>query len=406
MLRANEETAAAQHRREQLDSVIQGLNIRIEKDKKELVSAFSRNSFAYFSLPLLKKAVEMLNNASEETESVPEMTAASIDYILNRGVCICGTCISEGSAAEKHLLAEKAKQPPESIGSLVRRYREQAMDYISSTDDYYSFIESRFSALRADQRELGFRIDERTSLDETLKGAKDVSQLEKQYQDAEKRVKEYERQRNSLAETIGACKKDISNFERALESYGKANQKNAKISLNIEYSQAVFDWVGEAYRSREATVRSKLEEKVNTNFGMMYHGSRTISIDEKYRVKYIDVTTEESDGLKAVKSFAFVAGLVDLAKEALSADSSREADVGPQYYPLVMDAPFSNVDETHIRNISKILPASAEQVIIAVMQKDWEPASAIMAPVVGKSYRIEKDNDQDGHEIDTMTHIR
>ena len=64
-------------------------------------------------------------------------------------------------------------------------------------------------------------------------------------------------------------------------------------------------------------VRGRLEEKVNANFGMMYHGSRTVTIDDKYRVKYIDVTTEESDGLKAVKSFAFVSGLVDLAKEAL-----------------------------------------------------------------------------------------
>ena len=401
LLRANEETAAAQHRREQLETVIQGLENRIEKDKKELVSSFSRNSFAYFSLPLLKNVVTMLDNASEDTESVPEMTAASIDYILKRKVCICGTCISEGSAAERNLLAEKAKQPPESIGSLVRRYREQAMDYISSSDDYYASIESKFSTLRSDQRERGFRIDERAALDESLKGAKDVAALEKQYQDAEKRAKDFERQKSSLLESIGACKKDIANYEKALESYGKANAKNAKIALNIEYAQAVFDWVSEAYKSRESSVRAKLEEKVNSNFGLMYHGSRTITIDEKYRVKYIDVTTEESDGLKAVKSFAFVSGLVDLAKEAL-----KEADIGPQYYPLVMDAPFSNVDETHIRNISKILPASAEQVIIAVMQKDWEPAAEIMNSVVGKSYRIEKDRDADGVEIDTMTHIK
>ena len=406
LLRANEETAAAQHRREQLDIIIKNLEDRIEKDKKELVSAFSRNSFAFFSLPLLKNAVQMLNEASDDTESVPEMTAASIDYILKRRRCICGTMISDGSAAEQNLLLEKAKQPPESIGSLVRRYREQAMEYISSSDDYYEIIQSKFSTLRNDQRELGFRIDERTALEESLKGAKDVSLLEKQYQNAENRLKEFEQSKNIILQTIGSCKKDISNYERALESFGKANEKNAKIALNIEYAQATFDWVAEAYKNRESSVRARLEEKVNCNFSKMYHGTRTIAIDEKYRVKYIDVTTEESEGLKAVKSFAFVSGLVDLAKEALTSEKSKEADTGPQYYPLVMDAPFSNVDETHIRNISQILPASAEQVIIAVMQKDWEPAADIMAPVVGKSYQIEKQLDQDGKEIDTISHIR
>ncbi len=406
LLRANEETAAAQKRREQLDGIIRALEDRIVRDKKDLVSAFSRNSFAFFSLPILKKAVEMLNSSEDETESVPEMTAASIDYILKRGVCICGTCISEGSAAEKHLLCEKAKQPPESIGSMVRRYREQAMDYISSSDNYYESIESRIATLRADQRELGLRIDERASLNESLKSAKDVATLEQQYQTAERRVKEFGKRKEALLETIGSCKRDISNYEKALETLTKANQKNARISLNIDYAQAVFDWVSEAYYSRESIVRGRLEEKVNANFGMMYHGSRTVIIDDKYRVKYIDVTTEESDGLKAVKSFAFVSGLVDLAKEALSSDSSKEADTTPQYYPLVMDAPFSNVDEIHIKNISKILSQSAEQVIIAVMQKDWEPAAEIMAPLVGKAYRIEKDHDIDGKEIDTMTHIK
>lgn len=406
LLRANEETAAAQKRREQLDNIIKSLEDRIAQDKKDLVSAFSRNSFAFFSLPILKMTVEMLNNSEDETESVPEMTAASIDYILRRGVCICGTCISEGSATEKNLLCEKAKQPPESIGSLVRRYREQAMDYISSSDNYYEAIKSRIATLRADQRERGLRIDERASLVESLRGAKDVATLEQQYQISERRVKEFDKRKEALLETIGSCKRDISNYERALETLTKANQKNARISLNIDYAQAVFDWVSEAYYSREGIVRERLEEKVNANFGMMYHGSRTVTIDDKYRVKYIDVTTEESDGLKAVKSFAFVSGLFDLAKEALNSDSSKEANTTPQYYPLVMDAPFSNVDEIHIKNISSILSRSAEQVIIAVMQKDWEPAAEIMAPLVGKSYRIEKDHDADGKEIDIMTHIK
>ena len=406
LLRANEQTASSQKRREQLNTVIKGLQERIEKDKKELVSVFSRNSFAYFSLPLLKKAVEMLEAASDAIESVPNMDSSAIDYILARKVCICGTIISPGSAAEHCLLAEKAKQPPEHIGSVVRRYREQALDYISSSDDYYEIMETRFAALRNDQRELSLRMDEQADLDEALRDAKDIHALEQQYQNACRMVEGFNAKQREMIETIGSCKRDIANFERALESYSKANQKNVKISTNIDYAQAVLDWVSEAYKSREGSVREKLEEKVNSNFARMYHGSRTIMIDDRYRVKYLDVTTEESDGLKAVKSFAFVAGLVDLAKEALSSDKSKEANIGPQYYPLVMDAPFSNVDETHIRNISQILPASAEQVIIAVMQKDWEPAAKIMAPVVGKSYHIEKDRDKYGKEIDTMSHIR
>ena len=82
----------------------------------------------------------------------------------------------------------------------------------------------------------------------------------------------------------------------------------------------------------------------------------------------------------------------------------QEMQLG-QVYPLVMDAPFSNVDEIHIDNICKILPQTANQVIMAVMQKDWGYAANDLAPFVGKSYVIAKDIDAEGHEIDTSTHI-
>ena len=40
------------------------------------------------------------------------------------------------------------------------------------------------------------------------------------------------------------------------------------------------------------------------------------------------------------------------------------------------------------------------------MKKDWEPASEIMESYVGRSYIIEKDKNQDGKDIDTMSHIK
>lgn len=142
---------------------------------------------------------------------------------------------------------------------------------------------------------------------------------------------------------------------------------------------------------------------MNDNFAKMYHGERSIVIDDKYRVKYADITTEESDGLKAVKSFAFIASLVSMAKDKILDDD--EMQLG-QVFPLVMDAPFSNVDEIHIDNICKILPKTANQVIMAVMQKDWEYAAVNLDKFVGKSYTIAKDRDAENKEIDTATHIR
>ena len=64
-----------------------------------------------------------------------------------------------------------------------------------------------------------------------------------------------------------------------------------------------------------------------------------------------------------------------------------------------MDAPFSNVDEQHIKNISVILPEIAEQVILIIMKKDWTFAEETMGSKVGASYQIEKVDNSDTYSM-------
>ena len=68
----------------------------------------------------------------------------------------------------------------------------------------------------------------------------------------------------------------------------------------------------------------------------------------------------------------------------------KDSGIPSEAYPLVMDAPFSNADEIHTANISKVLPQIAEQVIMFVMQKDWNFAEPVMIQRVGKKYRLNK----------------
>ena len=101
--------------------------------------------------------------------------------------------------------------------------------------------------------------------------------------------------------------------------------------------------------------------------------------------------TGDSEGLLRVKNFAFIAGLVALAKEKIVTDIGESTvDLSSEPYPLVMDAPFSNADENHTKNISRILPEVAEQVIMFVMRKDWNYAEKVMNDKVGAMYKLKK----------------
>ena len=130
---------------------------------------------------------------------------------------------------------------------------------------------------------------------------------------------------------------------------------------------------------------------MNEIFSNMYHGKRNIYIDDKYYVtlKNVDGSiTKPSTGLETVKNFAFITGLVALAKEKILGNGG--INISSEPYPLVMDAPFSNADEEHVKNIAKLVPQVAEQVLIFVMEKDWQHAKKVMGHKVGKTYFLNK----------------
>ena len=91
----------------------------------------------------------------------------------------------------------------------------------------------------------------------------------------------------------------------------------------IEYAEEIHDWLVENYSQKEETILEALETKVNEIFERMYHGHRRVVIDQRYRVSLLttiadkEIAAGESEGSNRVKNFAFIAGLVALAKEKL-----------------------------------------------------------------------------------------
>lgn len=379
---------------------------RLERNQSEMVRSFNNRTFAYFGLPAIKASLEFLEKQNDKAggvkECIPAMEQDAIDYLIKRGTCICGTRLEPGKMPYLKVMDERRVLPPEHVGDAVRQYKTKSEGYLAGTEDFKKNIESKFKEYRATKRQIMKIQNELEALAGEVMDDTEARKIESNRRSAHIKYTEAKQDYDACNRKLGECNSNIVNCQKAIDKFAKSSVKNQRTARLISYAQHVYDWLLDTYKGKEDVVRKELQKRVNQNFSKMYHGERAIEIDEKYRVKYLDITTEESDGLKAVKSFAFIASLVSMAKDKILDDS--DVKLG-QEYPLVMDAPFSNVDEIHIDNICKILPKTANQVIMAVMQKDWEYASTNLQNYVGKSYRIEKDRDELGKEIDTATHI-
>ena len=400
ILRDNQTTATLQKKKEDLERRLSAERSSLESTMGLFFKEFSKGSLQMFAQPLLGRAKDFLAATKIDDKGIRDLTAPTIRELIKRGRCICGAKICDGNDAYKHLMEELNYVPPESIGNTVRHYREKLNSFSRNADHTYDSLTSRYQEIYRSKARIQEWDDELTDISVQIKGKENMKQYEVELTDVKKRLRELNDKKERLIRDDATLKNDIERYKKVYDSLVAVSGKNKETMLFIQYAEEILDWLSTTYKEKEAFIRDALETKVNHIFEQMYHGHRRVSIDQRYQVTLLttiedkEVAAGESEGSNRVKSFAFIAGLVALAKEKLIANAGEEGfNLSSEPYPLVMDAPFSNADETHTANISKVLPEIAEQVIMFVMQKDWRYAEPVMASRVGKQYTLKKQSE-------------
>lgn len=392
-----------QDKRKIIERDIAVLRGNVEQAAKRIASDFQKGALPFFVLPLISRAISAVENSSQDGEGIPEMRQAAIDHILLRKRCICGCDLNENEGAVRKIRIERNLLPPAHIGTLLHNIKQTMLGFQTSSSGYTDGISADYKNWRSNIRLLDSKEDDLKRISEEIAkvGEVNTAAIETDYQKTVNKISELTTLRERFLLNKGAIENTIKALEGKHASLVSKTADNLKIQKYIDYAEALFKWFDESYSRREAEVKSALNESVNRIFSEMYHGHRIVTIDDNYQIKLfatVGMTQEEiadTGGLRAVKNFAYITGLVDIARKKVSkkdndADDNSDGSINAtEAYPLVMDAPFSATDETHIDNISRIVPGIAEQVIIIVMQKDWVYAKSAIQDRIGKTYIIE-----------------
>ena len=406
---ANKDEKYNQEKKLSLEKDIAQITKNIEIAENRIVKDFSTGALKFFATPLINRALKVISEAKYIGEGIPEMRSAAIDFILKRNKCICGCDLSKNEEARNNILFEQSLLPPQHLGTILRTTKDTYKRYLKETKDVYQTILANHTEYRYNRNFLAQKIDEIKNVSAKIQGNIDVAKIEQDYQKNESILKDKRELLIKISSEIGATEKEISEIEKTIERLTIVSDKNERLRKCIAYAKAVYEWFKDCYDKQEKEVKERLLESVNNIFEKMYHGKRQVTINDRYQIVLTtllgtdEVKTDESKGLEAVKNFSFISGLVDLARQKARKGNGVADDddipLNTEPYPLVMDAPFSNVDEIHIKNISKIIPEIAEQVILVVMQKDWEYAKPALENKIGCSYMIEKINNSDTNSV-------
>ncbi|WP_052475826.1 hypothetical protein [Cohnella kolymensis] len=191
VLRDNQPTAELQKNKEHLENSIKAEEKAMELAYSRLMSDFNTNTSAFFAKPLMNRAISFLKSAKIDDKGVPNMNSTSIDFIIERGHCICGATICEGNEVHLNLIKERNYLPPQSIGTMIRTFIDQINTYNSTNENYYTNIKMSYEDIYRYKTRIQDWAEEVDEISQKIKGKGDVKKYEEELVDVKKRLKDF-----------------------------------------------------------------------------------------------------------------------------------------------------------------------------------------------------------------------
>ncbi len=367
---------------------------------KEISRSFNANMSSFFSASLILRSLNFLSGKDFAGKDIPFMHAKTIEYLLKQKVCICGTHLDEGSVPYNKVKELIDFLPPQSISTTISDFKKESKRRADSRQDLFSDVRDKLAVISKQDEDLIELNDDLHAIEGKLSGGDvrgKVRAINSEIQLCDQTIKKSQTERDQLLIKKGGFEKEAGRADTERRNLTLLDDKNKKIEIYKAYAERIYKELQAVYVSSEAEIRRKLETTINEIFKTIYEGGLSLTIDEKYHISVYaddydgDVETSTAQSISVI--FAFITGIIKMARENRNATDEDAKLLSSEPYPLVMDAPLSAFDKRRIKTVCESLPNTAEQVIIFIKDTDGELAEEYMGDKIGSRHHFDKKNE-------------
>jgi len=389
-----------QKKREKLQQKIENIKRARSNVYKTICKDFNGGMSSFFSGSLIKRALEVLAQEDFSGKDIPEMHAKTIDYLLKRKVCICGTHLDEGSVPYNKVKELIEYLPPQSVGVTIGQFKRDSRIRCGREIDLYNSIKDNLSIVSTQEDELFDMTDDLHTIEGKLSGGdvrEKVRAINNEIKLCDEVIRKGNQERDSKNIERGRLLSEMERNDTERRNLTLLDDKNKKIEIYKAYAERIHKELLEVYNKSEEGIRNKLQETINDIFKQIYEGGLYLTIDSRYHISVYatdydgDVETSTAQSISVI--FAFITGIIKMARENRNASDEDAKLLTSEPYPLVMDAPLSAFDKRRIKTVCNTLPETAEQVIIFIKDTDGDLAEEYMGSRIGSRYCFDKRNE-------------
>lgn len=361
---------------------------------KNICCTFNANMTSFFSISLVKRALEVLSHSDFSGKDIPDMHSKTIEFLLKRGTCICGTHLDPGTIPYTKVMELVEYLPPQSIGVTVGQFVKDSRTKYEDEVQLYQTIGEQVGLISQQDEAIAQVEEELALISEKLDGddvREQVKKINAQIQACAKTISIRTSEQRQLLQKLGSCETQIKQKGNSRSDLSLLDKNNQQIELYKAYTQQIFDELSAEYKQREKEIRDRLQTYINEVFKLIYDGGLSLTIDERYNISvYVtdfDGGVETSTAQSISVIFAFISAIIKMARDNQRENGDKAYS---EPYPLVMDAPLSAFDKRRIKAICSAIPETAEQVIIFIKDTDGELAEEHLGTKVMTRHYFEK----------------
>lgn len=390
------EAKELQQNRYRLDDQLKRVRAsRLEQEDKraKLVGA---SGFLSFIPSMPDKITAVCEKLRERGELPAPLKRDFVDALLERGTCICGTVLADGSPhrnALEHWRArgglaevEAAWNQLQGVVVTIEEQRTQMHDALRGFDERIAESQETERRLEDDIAEIGHKL--KSLPDE------EVVQTEQNLEDAKLA-------RDERLASIGALGADIQRLEREkgelqkqIEKLEVTDARSRRIKNRIMAIEEANNALTRVLEILSQGVRRRLDARIQELYRLVSLKNYQPELTPDFDLELWDtdggerIPAPKSTGENMLLSLAFVGSLIGEARAAESGGRTLLQGIGGDF-PVVMDAVFGNLDDDYRKAVADFLPRLASQVVILTSKAQaGEIVEQELLPRLGKQYVI------------------
>lgn len=389
---------------------------KLELEKKENLilnrykKLLSIKGVEIISDTILNNAFKIVEEKKNKGEIPSRYEKEFLEELLELKTCICGASLEKDT--ENYI---KIKEKLEKAASKESREKISEIFFILKNRDK----KKRLLDINQIKKELVEIKQNKAEAEEELEKLLQKSNydLQVEFQNIKSQIKEIESKENILHKQIGSIELELENIKKELNSLtiskqeaDKKNEKSKRERLKRDFAYKILLDFETLKKHKETQGRDGLKKKIEEVYSQINKKGYQVELTEDFTFKIYDSDGKEagtSKGEAKNKALSFIGGLIYYAKELNKQNNNSEIESDGGIYPLVLDAPYGDLDNEYRLDFTKMLPVLSEQIIVMVSSGQWNSKiEEVVKNKIGKKYILENERRTGNEKKFDITRVR